>query len=103
MAIDNVDVVDFVSVNRATDMVALTISDHLDWSDEAAHFAALESKINAYLSFIESGELFSAYPDAEGRKIAIRVVGKYPLPENAERFYIEARRVAAENSVELEF
>jgi hypothetical protein len=37
----------------------------------------LQGKINLYLAFVESGEMVDAYPDSEGRAVAIRIVFKY--------------------------
>jgi hypothetical protein len=34
----------------------LTLVDDCDWSDEARHLALLQTKINRYFDFIESGE-----------------------------------------------
>jgi hypothetical protein len=43
--------------------------------------------LNSYLAFIESGEIYTKFPSAVGRKIIIRVMGKYPLSDEARKFY----------------
>ena len=45
--------------------LALMIADHLDWENELQHLTLLQDKINAYVSFIESGQIYSVYPDAK--------------------------------------
>ena len=76
MAVDDQDVIDIVGID-GSDRVVLTISDHLDWLDPAAHIVLLQEKINLYLAFVESGEMVDAYPNSEGRSVAIRIVFKY--------------------------
>ena len=41
MSIEQTDVVDFIGTDKATGLVILTISDHLDWSDEHEHWHCL--------------------------------------------------------------
>jgi hypothetical protein len=39
----------------------------------------LESKLDAYFAFIESGEIIDSYPDARGRSVVIDVITRFPL------------------------
>jgi len=76
MSVEEADVIDLIGVDKQKGHVVLTISDHLNWqSDE--HLLTLQEKLNAYLRFIESGELFEQYPDAKGLKPQITVVLKH--------------------------
>ena len=52
----------------------LTITDHLEWDDDNERLLILQEKINSYLGAIETGELFTKYPKAEGKDIIIRVI-----------------------------
>lgn len=101
MSVDNAAVVDAIGVESDFGRVILTISDHLDWSDEQDHLFALQEKINTYLRFIESGELEVAYPDARGRVVVIDVVGKCDLTEGASAFFRSATSVLHDAGVEL--
>lgn len=49
--------------------IELVISDHLGWEpeEEMEHLLMLQEKINAYISFIESGEINTAIPSAAGK------------------------------------
>jgi hypothetical protein len=87
MAVDNPKTVDVVSVDRATGEVVLDITDHLDWSDEKGHIMMLQNKINAYASFIESGEFESSYPSAKGRPPVIHVACMNKPTSFAIRFF----------------
>jgi hypothetical protein len=75
MSIDQTNVVDFISTTP-DGRIMLTIADHYSW-EEPAHLQLLENKMNAYLSFIESGQIYDDYPYAKGRDLIIQLVMKY--------------------------
>ena len=106
MTIEQVNVVDAIGVDKCSGEVSLTITDHLQWGEENAdrqHCFLLQEKINAYLRFIESGEILENYPDAQGRDIVIDVVGKYPPGEIGERFLAQVSEVLAGVNIKLCF
>ena len=82
MAIDNNSVIDFIGTIEEDNEVILTISDHLDWNLKTDHLLKLQSKINRYLDFVDSGEIYEEYSNSLGRNIVIEVVGKYDLPND---------------------
>ncbi|MCQ0034719.1 hypothetical protein GAS18_11300 [Burkholderia glumae] len=47
-------------------------------------------KLNAYLRFIESGEVAKKFPEAKGRNVVINVVGQFPLSEKAKLLFEKA-------------
>ncbi|MEJ8840891.1 DUF6572 domain-containing protein [Lacibacter sp. H375] len=67
---------DFISIHKEG-YVVLSISDHLEWDEEGEHLFMLQSKINNYLDGIESGQLVTQYPDAEGKQILIQIIAKF--------------------------
>ena len=93
MSIENLDIIDIISVDKMSGHVILTISDHLDWSDTRAHQSALQAKFNKYLAFIESGEILTRYPEAKGRAVAIKVAFKYEPDQEGWSFLSRARAV----------
>src|SRR5262245_20829342 len=101
MPVDNPEVVDAVGTEVATGNIVLTICDHLDWTDAESHLHLLSEKINRYLGFIESGELLENYPSAAGKSVRIDIYAKYPLTEEACRFFDHAREVARTYGVSL--
>ena len=103
MSIVQSDKVDFIGVNKELNTVILVISDHLDWTDSDCHLEMLQDKLNSYLSFIESNEIYDAYPKAMGKNIIIEVQGKYPLNKEAEKFYGQAREVIRGAGFDLRF
>jgi hypothetical protein len=93
MSIEQLDVVDVVSIDKQTGHVILTISDHLDWSDNIAHQTALQAKLNKYLSFVESGEILARYPEAKGRPVAIKVVFRCKPDKEGWSFISRAKEI----------
>jgi hypothetical protein len=93
VSVEQLDVVDVVSIDKNTGHVILTISDHLDWSNGVEHQTILQAKFNRYLAFVESGELLVRYPDARDRLVAIRVVFKYKPDQEGCRFLARVKEV----------
>jgi hypothetical protein len=99
MTIEQSDVVDAISTNE--EFVNLTISDHLDWDDELEHIYALQEKINAYLSFVESGEILAVYPQAAGKIPVINVFMMVAPNEAGARFFDHIRPILKDAGFEL--
>ncbi|OKP95667.1 DUF6572 domain-containing protein [Paenibacillus sp. P46E] len=57
--------IDGIGKSKSENKLALMIADHLDWENEHQHLTFLQDKINAYISFIESGQVYSLYPDSK--------------------------------------
>jgi len=88
VSVEETDVIDIIGINRETGHIVLTISDHLDWSDSIAHQTFLQKKFNAYLAFVESGEILQKYPDAKNRSVVFRVVFQ-TSPDKAGRAFLD--------------
>jgi len=94
MSIEQTKILDAVGVDSQSGDLVLTISDHLDWqASPDEHLLLLQEKINAYLSFIESGELLKTYPNAKGRNVVVQVIYKFAPNERALEFYAHATEV----------
>jgi hypothetical protein len=101
VSIEQTDLIDIISIDRMTGQVVLTISDHLDWSDSAAHLLLLQSKLNRYLAFVESGELLQSYPNAKDRPITFIVTFKFPPDEERRRFLAKMRTIVESAGISL--
>ena len=84
MAIDNDNIIDFIGIDEENNEVILTISDHLDWELKMDHLLKLQAKVNAYIDFIDSGEIHKEYTNSIGRNIVIEIRGKYDLPKDSD-------------------
>jgi hypothetical protein len=81
MSVDQKGTIDVLTRSRETGGVTLTISDHLDWAQSLEHIALLQAKIDAYLRFIASGQVWERCPDAIGKGITILVAFRVPPPD----------------------
>ena len=93
VSIQDESVVDIISIREPDSTVVLTISDHLDWSDTVQHQTLLQTKLNRYLAFVESGELLEHYPAAKGLAVRIAVVFKFKPDKEALEFLRKAKKV----------
>jgi hypothetical protein len=93
MSVEQSKVIDFIGVDNETGEVVLTISDHLDWTNSQNHQVILQDKINAYLAFVESGEILERYPDAKGKLVALEVVFKFKPDASGSQFLANVKEV----------
>jgi hypothetical protein len=81
MALETPDKVDAIGIENDSGLAVLTVVDAWDWQHEKEHLVALKAKLNAYVNFVESGQIWEAYPDAADRHVVIDVVGRFPMPQ----------------------
>jgi hypothetical protein len=98
MSVLDSNVVDAVGIERESGEAILTITDHLEW-DGREHLLKLQEKINAYFRFIESGEIFQSYPEANGRQLTISVICLHQPDEEAATFFGRAKELAATEGI----
>jgi hypothetical protein len=99
MSLDNLEVVDTVGTETDSGTIVLTIFDAWDWDDQRAHLLALQAKLNSYLSFVESGQIYKDYPEASGKTLRIDVISRYPVPDAALAFLEKAAAVASQLNI----
>lgn len=86
LALENSNSIDAIGIDREKNWVTLALIDSHDWIDEEQHLLLLQEKLNTYLSFIESGEVYSAYKEAEGRDIEISIHFKNDISQSCKFF-----------------
>ncbi len=102
MSIDQLNKNDVISTTP-DDKVMLTISDHHAWDDEGKHLLQLQDKLNAYLQFIESGQILEDYPGAKNKEFIISLAVKYIPNENALLFLSRSRESILHYGFEFEW
>ena len=106
MTVEQLEVIDFVSMNKEKTRAYLTISDHLDWNgdgdEEDHHLYSRHEKIQNYLNFIESGQLAKYRSEAADLPVTIHVRAKYPVRGKGVKFYETANKVVADAGFTLE-
>lgn len=100
MGLENVQVVDAISTDK-NDTVNLTIFDAWDWVDEGAHLLALQNKINTYLDFVQSKQIYEARPTADGKVLVIQVISKFPISEKGVELLRRANIVATKLDISI--
>jgi hypothetical protein len=102
MSVEDTAVVDFVSLDRA-DHVVLTVSDHLDWTEEQKHLELLQEKINTYCIYVENGQIYDEYPESRDRRPLISVVLFHDPTPRAEGFFNKAKAVLESEGFNFEW
>lgn len=96
MSIEEAQVIDIISTTKDGSSVTLTATDHLAWGGKV-HLMMIQEKLNSYLAFIESGEIFESYPDSKGKEININVICKHP-PDVEGLKFLNLCKEAVENA-----
>lgn len=82
MSVEDIKVIDIISLDKEEKEVILTISDHLEWDNENEHLLILQDKLNTYLAAIEGGDLYVQYPKANKKSICIQIVALHSPNED---------------------
>ena len=77
MTIEQEDVIDIIGVNEEKKYISLIITDHLEWDEKNEKLLKLQNKINAYLAYIESGQIYEQHPDAKSLDVVIVLTCMY--------------------------
>lgn len=86
MSIAEAQVIDIISTDPESGCVTLTATDHFGWGN-GEHLMMLQNKLNSYLAFVESGEVFDSYPNAKGKQIKLEVVCQHEPDAEAIKFF----------------
>ena len=100
MSIEDKNIVDAIGLDDMG-LIVLTISDHLSWDDE--HLFILQDKLNTYVSFIESGEVYEVYPESRNRKFKINIVCKYEPTDSALLFISKCRELIHDADFQFDY
>lgn len=96
MSLYELEKVDFMGYNQEEKIAYLVIADELDWTDEEKHIELLQEKINLYLGFIESEEVYERYPEVKGYNFVIKIYGKYRCTKWGKEFLEKVYEVLVE-------
>ncbi|EFJ3386075.1 TPA: hypothetical protein MY503_004863 [Escherichia coli] len=83
---NNVDMIGIPKENAG--LVRLGITDHLSWNDDKfEHLYLLQEKINSYIHFIESKEIYEVFPESKGiNNFLIEMFFLYEIPTECIEF-----------------
>ena len=104
MGLEQAQSIDAIGCEVATGEIVLTIFDSWEWRpNELEHLHALQEKMNAYFTFVESEQIFEVYPAAKGRKIRINVITRFPLSKAGIALLRKADEVASELEIRVSY
>ena len=102
MSVEDPHVIDIIHSEKDGGNVTLTVTDHLEWGD-GEHLMKLQDKLNSYLAFIESGEIFEKYPKEKGKVVKLNVVCKYHPDSEGEKFLNLCRETITKAGFEFSY
>ena len=102
MSVIDRNVIDFGHVDD--DKITLCISDHIPWDDDLteAHLEVLQDKINDYLDFITSGQIYKQFGN-KGKTPNIKVIFCYKPVKETIDFLDKAKTILNEDGYEMEW
>ncbi|MCL2137837.1 MAG: hypothetical protein FWH40_10055 [Coriobacteriia bacterium] len=105
MTVSDEGVIDFAGIDKKTGRLELTLIDHLAWGEvyDDAHLLLLQSKLNAYLQFIESGQVDEHFTPDKYEGVVIRIIAKYPFSADCLTLLNFGRRVIKDAGFDLEW
>ena len=101
MAVNQIDQIDFISLQKGTGLIELTIADHLPWDDN--HLLVLQKKFNTYLEYIKSGQIENQFSDSSSRKKLISVEFLHAPSTTAMEFLTRVGSILEEESISLRY
>ncbi|GIU52484.1 hypothetical protein TUM4438_45340 [Shewanella sairae] len=87
MTIMQEDVIDLFYVNEEENYISLIISDHLEWDEKNEKLLLLQRKINTYLAYLESGQVYETNPESKDMNVYIALTSMYAPNEEALKFF----------------
>ena len=102
MSVTDRNVIDFAHVDD--DKITLCISDHIPWKDDLvrAHLEVLQDKINDYLDFITSGQIYEQYGN-ENKIPNIKIIFCYEITGEVENYLNQVKNILHQDGCELEW
>ena len=85
MSIADLDKIDAMGISEDEQKLLLLITDHLNWEDVSIHLEILQDKINANVSYLESGQWKQDVPETVSSAV-IQVSFLYDIPTECEKF-----------------
>lgn len=101
MSVEQTNKIDIITI-APDQRVRLTVSDHLAW-DEEDHLELLQDKLNSYLDYIESGQLFESYPETIGKQPVIAIYMQYEPNAEAVDFFNQCKEIINNENIDFEW
>ncbi len=104
MSVKETNQIDGMGVDEENNTLVFLIVDPYTWIiEEYDHLKTLQTKINNYVGYIQSGGYKSAYGDRTFDRFCIEIAFQYQFTENAERFLNAGRRQLKEHGIDIRY
>jgi hypothetical protein len=105
MSVLETDLIDYIYLDDDERTPVLVVSDPLTWRppEDQRHLDVLRDKLNAQITFVETGQIKGVWPDYTGGPVRVEVIGRCPLTQAADQFYDLARKVMTGVNMDLKF
>ena len=97
MANEKTNVIDAIGINKEAKFLSLMINDNKKWDKKNKKLLYLQEKINAYLNFVESGEVYKKYPQAKNLDVYIVLSCKHQPNNDGMQFLMSAETTVKES------
>jgi hypothetical protein len=84
--------VDVVSQSPDGERVVLSMVETRDWGTDGANLVDAQQKLYAYLDFVETGQIWTAYPAMRGKKVEFRLHARFAPTKCEEEFFTRAKK-----------
>jgi hypothetical protein len=95
------DVIDYVFINRDKREVAVVMIQQTPWSDPAKETLQLADKVNLYVEYVRSGQLFKDWPEARGKKVYLSIDTLTPPEGVIAKNIAKLQEIVAKHSLDL--
>lgn len=99
MSIGETDLIDIVA-RREDGSICLFLTDHLAWGDND-HLLALQEKLNAYIAYVETGQVLELDGVTKDTQIEVSVVVMHEPDEAGRDFLFRAGEIMAKAGLPL--
>lgn len=104
MSVMEVNKIDGIGIDEKTNTLVFLITDHLTWIvEEYQHLKLLQSKLNAYVAYIDSKQYRSVYRNKEFDSFRIEIFFKYQCTENCKKFLAAGRNQLKSRNIDVKY
>lgn len=104
MSVMETNKIDSMGIDEKNNTLVFLITDHLTWLvEEYKHLKLLQSKLNAYVAYIESKQYKSIYRNREFDSFRIEILFKYQCTENCEKFLTAGRNQLKSHNIDVKY
>jgi hypothetical protein len=99
--IENSSVVDLVTHDPGTDEYVVIMIESRPWSNSPQRLDQLLAKINTYVHFIENGDLYRHFPQAEGKPVRIQLDCNAPPAGESDKLITQAQQLLLQRGIDF--